>query len=67
MPKDREAIGLLRTADVSFHDTAFRTRTIVFPDGETAMTNQSLIAVLDQEHITYLDQHADFERVEGRT
>ena len=65
MPKDSEAIALSQATGVSFHDSAFRTRTVVFPDGETAMVEQSLIVVSDQEHITYLDRHADFERVDG--
>ena len=65
MPKDREASALPQSAGVSFHDRAFRTRTMVFPDGAAAMVEQSLVAVSDQEHITYLDQHADFERVDG--
>ena len=65
MPKDREGIALSQATGVSFHDSVFRTRTVVFPDGETAMVEQSLIALSDLEHITYLDRYADFERVDG--
>ena len=65
MPKGREAIALSQAAGVSFHDSAFRTRTLVFPDGETATVEKGLVAVSDQEHIAYLDRHADFERIDG--
>lgn len=65
MPKGREAIALSQAADVSFRDSAFRTRTVVFPDGDTASVEGSVVAVSDQEHIAYLDRHADFERIDG--
>ena len=64
MPKDREAIALSPATGVSFRDSSFRTRTVVFPDGDTAMVGSSLVAVSDPEHISYLDRHADFERVD---
>lgn len=50
---------------VKFRDVAFRSRTVVFPGGDTATVESSMVAVLDPEHITYLDRRADFERVDG--
>ena len=65
MLKHSEVIAAPLVEVASFCDKVFRTRTVVFPDGETATIERSLVAVSDQEHITYLDRHADFERIDG--
>lgn len=76
MPKDKEGIGLPRAAQggatvpgvgsagVSFRDRVFRSRTVVFPDGDTAAVEQSVVVASTPEHIAFLNQHPDFERVD---
>ena len=48
-----------------FRDKVFKSRTFVFADGSTAPVENSLIIASTQEHVTYLDRHADFERIDG--
>lgn len=47
---------------VTFHDKAFKSRTIVFADGSTAPVERSLITVSTPEHIEHLVRLDDFER-----
>ncbi|MDR3386954.1 MAG: hypothetical protein P4L92_07860 [Rudaea sp.] len=74
MPKDNETsmpaqLSTLKLAggpvSVTFRDKAFRSRTVVFPDGHTAIVERGVVAVSTPEHVAFLDQHADFERVDG--
>jgi len=50
---------------VTFRDTAFKSRTIVFPDGSTAPVERSLITVSTTERIEHLTQLGDFERTDS--
>ncbi|MGQ7939081.1 hypothetical protein [Paraburkholderia sp. D1E] len=71
MPKDNEVIALPQaavlsagvSAAVTFRDRMFRSRTVVFPDGDTAMVERSVVVASTPEHVAFLNQHADFERV----
>jgi hypothetical protein len=74
MPRDNETsmsaqLSTLTLAggqvSVAFRDKAFRSRTVVFPDGHTAIVERGVVAVSTPEHVAFLDQHADFERVDG--
>lgn len=69
MPKAPDIIALplaaRAPATVTFRDRAFRSRTVVFPDGNTAMVERCVVGVSDPEHIAYLDWHAGFERIDG--
>ncbi|MFM0250652.1 hypothetical protein [Paraburkholderia sediminicola] len=74
MPKDNETsmpaqLSTLKLAggpvSVTFRDKAFRSRTVVFPDGHTAIVERGVVAVSAPEHVAFLNQHADFERVDG--
>lgn len=73
MPKDNEIsvpaqLSTLKLAggpaSFTFRDKAFRSRTVVFPDGFTAAVERSVVAASTPEHVAFLDQHADFERVD---
>jgi hypothetical protein len=57
--------GTAVSAEVSFRDKAYRTRSVVFPDGRSATVERSLVAVSEPEHVRFLDHHADFERFDG--
>jgi hypothetical protein len=60
----RGDVILMDSNFVSFRDTVFRLPTVVFPDGATAMVEQSVVAVSDPEHMSFLAGHAHFERVD---
>lgn len=47
---------------VTFHDKAFKSRTIVFADGSTASVVNSAITVSSTERVNQLDQLDEFER-----
>jgi len=68
MPKDNEAIGSPQAAAVSavvtFRDKVYRSRTVVFQDGDALTVERGVVAVSKPEHVTFLIQHADFERVD---
>lgn len=65
MLQAKEVIAFPQATVASFRDKAFRSRTVVFPDGDTAMVEKSLVTLSDPGHVTFLDRHADFERVDG--
>jgi hypothetical protein len=76
MPKDNETsmpaqLSTLtvagRPVSVTFRDKVFRSRTVVFPDGDTAAVEQSMVAVSTPGHVAFLNQHADFERADAVT
>jgi len=64
MSKDSEIGALPCTPAVAFRDNAFRSRTVVFPDGDTAVVHQSVVTVSMPEHVAFLNHHADFERAD---
>ncbi|RKT98743.1 hypothetical protein C7H84_35360 [Burkholderia sp. Nafp2/4-1b] len=47
---------------VTFIDTAFRSRVIVFPDGTWAAVVASRLTVSDPAHIGWLDGQLEFRR-----
>ena len=51
------------TAPVEFADTAFKSRTIVLPDGHAFAVEKSRIVANDPALVEYLDKHPEFERV----
>jgi hypothetical protein len=68
MPKDNETIALSQAAVVSpvvtFRDKVFRSRTVVFQDGDAVTVERGVVAVSKPEYVTFLNEHADFERVD---
>lgn len=48
---------------VVFRDTAFKSRTLVLPNGTVHRVLQGHITAASPELIAHLDQHAEFERV----
>ncbi|WGS50849.1 hypothetical protein LFL96_04925 [Paraburkholderia sp. D15] len=60
---DSQTPAALSMPAAAFRDKAFRSRTVVFPDGGTAAVEQGRVAVTMPEHIAFLEQHAGFERV----
>lgn len=50
------------SAPVTFHDKAFKSRTVVLPDGRTFAVEKSRITTADPALIDHLDQLSDFER-----
>lgn len=51
-----------KTASVVFIDKAFKSRTVVLPDGRTFGVEKSRITTADPALIDHLDQLSDFER-----
>ncbi|WP_063533302.1 hypothetical protein [Burkholderia sp. MSMB1589WGS] len=51
---------------VTFLDTRFRTRVVVFPDGSVLPVIKGEALAHEASHIEYLDAHSDFKRLEGR-
>ena len=49
---------------VTFRDKAFKSRTIVFPDGSTAPVVGSLVTVSTAKRVEHLTQFGDFERTD---
>ncbi|MGU7780457.1 hypothetical protein [Burkholderia sp. PU8-34] len=64
MAKDAQQ-GTVATP-VTYIDTAFRSRVVVFPDGSHIAVLAGKATVTEPAHIKYLDSHADFERVDTR-
>ncbi|MEY8173323.1 hypothetical protein [Burkholderia multivorans] len=51
---------------VSYRDTRFQSRVIVFPSGEVLRVISGKATATTAAHIEYLDAHPDFKRVEER-
>ncbi|WP_375592181.1 hypothetical protein [Chitiniphilus eburneus] len=51
---------------VTFTDKAFKSRTLVLPDGRAFPVAKSRITANDPALIAYLDRHADFDRTAGQ-
>jgi hypothetical protein len=49
---------------VTFRDRKFKSRIVVFPDASTTAIEKSAVTVSKTGYIAYLDEHADFERIE---
>lgn len=54
------------TAPVTFIDTEFRSRVIVFPDGSHVAVLAGRATVSEPAHIRYMDDRADFRRVDAK-
>ena len=50
------------TEPVMFADKAFKSRTIVLPDGRSFPVEKARINATDPALIEYLEKHPDFER-----
>ncbi|AOI60396.1 MULTISPECIES: hypothetical protein [Burkholderia] len=62
MAKDaRQGSG---TVPVTFIDTEFHSRIVVFPDGSHIAVLAGKATVTEPQHIKYLDSRADFKRVD---
>lgn len=61
MPKDRELSGA--GAPVTFIDTEFRSRVIVFPDGSHVAVLAGKTEVTEPDHIAYLESRECFKRI----
>lgn len=64
MPKDAQQ----RTTGggdvpVVFLDTAFRTRVIVFPDGDHLYVYRGEVSACKPAHVAYLESRPDFKRL----
>jgi hypothetical protein len=55
------------TQSVTFRDSAFKSRTIVFADGSTVPVISSLITVSTSERIEHLTQLGDFDRTDSES
>lgn len=61
MAKDAQQVQA--TATVTFIDTEFRSRVIVFPDGSHVVVLAGKTQVTQPEHIAYLESRGCFKRV----
>lgn len=61
MSKDTQQVRA--TAPVTFIDTEFRSRVIVFPDGSHVAVLAGKTQVTQPEHIAYLESRGCFKRV----
>ncbi|MFJ1213296.1 hypothetical protein [Burkholderia pyrrocinia] len=62
MAKDaQQAAGMV---PMTFLDTEFRSRIVVFPDGSHIAVLAGKATVTEPQHIKYLDSRADFKRVD---
>ncbi|KAB0686581.1 hypothetical protein F7R13_00215 [Burkholderia territorii] len=61
MAKDAQQAGAV--APVTFIDTAFRSRVIVFPDGSHVAVLAGKTEVTQPEHIAYLESRGCFKRI----
>ncbi len=61
MPKDTLHGGA--DTPVTFIDTEFRSRVIVFPDGSHVAVLAGKTEVTEPEHITYLESRGRFKRI----
>lgn len=50
------------TRTVTFRDQAFKSRTLVLPDGRSFAVEQGRIQSGDSTLIAFLEQHPDFQR-----
>ena len=64
MAKDTQQGGA--AAPVTFIDTEFRSRVIVFPDGSHVAVLAGKATVTEPAHIRYMDDRADFRRVDAK-
>ncbi|AOI94844.1 hypothetical protein WS66_03835 [Burkholderia sp. LA-2-3-30-S1-D2] len=64
MAKDAHQGGAV--APVTYIDTEYRSRVIVFPDGSQVAVLAGKATVTEPAHIRYMDDHADFRRVEAK-
>ncbi|KWB50510.1 hypothetical protein [Burkholderia ubonensis] len=67
MAKD---IPLVASHDIptraTYLDTKFRSRVIVFPDGDVLHVTAGEVVATTAAHISYLDANADYKRLEER-
>ncbi|WP_230957899.1 hypothetical protein [Burkholderia diffusa] len=61
MAKDAQQAGAV--APVTFIDTEFRSRVIVFPDGSHVAVLAGKTEVTEPEHIAYLESRGCFKRI----
>ncbi|WP_233634153.1 hypothetical protein [Burkholderia cepacia] len=61
MAKDAQQGGAV--APVTFIDTEFRSRVIVFPDGSHVAVLAGKTTVTEPDHITYLEARECFKRI----
>ncbi|AJY19783.1 hypothetical protein A8H40_24690 [Burkholderia multivorans] len=64
MPK--ENIVHTVTASVTYLDNVFRSRVIVFPNGDLLRVFCGEVVAKNAAQIEYLDTHPDFKRIEER-
>lgn len=62
MPKTPDTNAI---APAVFADKAYKSRTIVLPDGRGFEVVKSRISASDPALIEFLDKHSEFERVAG--
>ncbi|MBN3779189.1 hypothetical protein G3O06_16755 [Burkholderia sp. Ac-20345] len=62
MAKDAQQGGAV--APVTYIDTEFRSRVIVFPDGSYVAVLAGKATVTESAHIRYMDGRADFRRID---
>lgn len=64
MAKDAQQGGAV--APVTFIDSEFRSRVIVFPDGSHVAVLAGKATLTEPAHIRYLDDRADFMRLDAK-
>ena len=52
-------------AAVTFADKAYKSRTIVLPDGRSFAVEKGRITAADPALVEHLDKHPEFERIAG--
>ncbi|WGS40508.1 hypothetical protein LFL97_06225 [Burkholderia sp. JSH-S8] len=67
MGKDTpQAVAQSVPVRATYLDTKFRSRVIVFPDGEVLHVVSGEAIAKTDAHVEYLDAHPDFKRLEER-
>jgi len=64
MKKDAQQGGA--AAPVTFIDTEFRSRVIVFPNGSHVAVLAGKATVTEPDHVRYMDGRADFLRIDAK-
>ncbi|UTV53960.1 hypothetical protein [Burkholderia arboris] len=64
MAKDAQQGGVV--VPVTYVDTEFRSRVIVFPDGSHVAVLAGKTTVMEPAHIRYMDDRPDFTRFDAK-
>lgn len=64
---DRTTPAVGARAPGIYRDKAYKTRTVVLPDGRTFDVERGRIEARDPELLAWLDKHSEFERLPADT